>query len=88
MPLPPPLPLPLPPPPPLLLLLCVPWASENGPSLTASPAPAVQLELALRPLRVCQRVFPKIPGYRKPDNTLFCAGGQCGAAAGGMQQLP
>lgn len=68
---------------------CVSWVScQTGPSLAAPPAPAVQLELALRPLRVCQRVFPKIPGYRKPDNTLFCAGGQCGAAAGGMQKLP
>lgn len=49
-------------------------APQRRPSL-----PYAQLELALRPLRACQRVFPKSPGYRKPENMLICAGGDgCG----------
>ncbi|KAI7836808.1 hypothetical protein COHA_009352 [Chlorella ohadii] len=42
---------------------------------TFSPSETLQqLDLALRPLRVCQAVFPKSPGYRQPENTLICAG--------------
>jgi secreted trypsin-like serine protease len=49
---------------------------------TFSPSePLQQLDLALRPLRVCQQVFPKVPGYRSPENTLICAGNAPGYAA-------
>ncbi len=66
----------------------LPRHSDSLPCCACPAVPALQLDLALRPLRVCQAVFPKSPGYRQPENTLICAGGCVGRLLSAVRALP